>query len=276
MASSTFDSLFGGGIDPQLKRMVALSALAHVVLVLLAFLTLKSGPLPVDYSPAINVALVDLPEVTDLKDVKLGAPKPKQLPAPQEKKPEAKPAEAPKKIPEPEKKVFALEEQQKTTKRVTESKNTRRENLTARLDSAVDRIRNQRMAVARIRNKVPDTAMPEGTPGGNVRGTGALRVGYEAMLVMILRDMWELPPSFLGQNIEVVVSMQINPQGQIVDWRIERTSGNPAFDDTVYRAMTKTQLRQDLPVPDPAAYQMIKGGYSVTFNPLTFFQGETG
>jgi TonB family protein len=276
MASSTFDSLFGGGFDPQLKRMVALSALAHVALGLLAFITLKSGPLPVDYSPAINVALVDLPEVTDLKDVKLGAPKPKQLPAPQVKKPEAKPAEAPKKIPEPEKKVFALEEQQKTTKRATESKSKRRENLTARLDSAVDRIRNQQMAVARIRNKVPDTAMPEGTPGGNVRGTGALRVGYEAQLVMILRDMWELPPSFLGQNIEVVVSMQINPQGQIVDWRIERSSGNPAFDDTVYRAMTKTRQRQDLPVPDPAAYQMIKGGYSVTFNPLTFFQGETG
>ena len=30
MASSTFESLFGGGIDPQLKRMVALSALAHL------------------------------------------------------------------------------------------------------------------------------------------------------------------------------------------------------------------------------------------------------
>src|SRR3990172_7350311 len=106
MASSTFDSLFGGGIDPQLKRMVALSALAHVTLGLLAFLTLRSGPLPVDYSPAISVALVDLPEVTDLKDVKLGAPHPKQLPAPQEKKPDAKRVVEAKKIPEPQKKVF--------------------------------------------------------------------------------------------------------------------------------------------------------------------------
>lgn len=276
MASSTFDSLFGGGVDPQLKRMVALSALVHITLGVLLFATFKGGPLPVDYSPAINVALVDLPEVTDLKDVKLGAPKPKQLPAPQQKKPDAKEASQAKKIPEPEKKVFALEEQQKTTKRATESKRLKPENLTAKIESAVDRIRKQQMAVARIRNRVPDTAMPEGTPGGNVRGIGALRVGYEAQLVMILRDMWELPPSFLGQNIEVVVSMHISPQGQIIDWNIERSSGNPAFDDTVYRAMTKTQQRQDLPVPDPGAYQLIKDGYEVTFNPLTFFQGETG
>ncbi|HLF91856.1 MAG TPA: cell envelope integrity protein TolA [Planctomycetota bacterium] len=275
MASSTFDSLFGGGIDPQLKRMVALSALAHVTLGLLAFLTLRSGPLPVDYTPAISVALVDLPEVTDLKDVKLGAPKPKQLPAPQPKK-ELREAAQAKKIPEPQKKVFALEEEKKTAKRATESKSTKRENLQAKLESAVDRIRRQQMAIARIRNRVPDTAMPEGTPGGSVRGTGALRVGYEAQIVMILRDMWELPPSFLGQNLETVVLMQINPQGQIVDWRIQQSSGNPAFDDSVYRAMTKTQQRQDLPVPDPAAYQLIKDGYEVRFNPLTFFQGETG
>ena len=275
MASSTFDSLFGGGIDPQLKRMVALSALAHVTLGLLAFLTLRSGPLPVDYSPAISVALVDLPEVTDLKDVKLGAPHPKQLPAPQPKK-ELRAAAQAKKIPEPQKKVFALDEEKKTAKRATESKSTKRENLQAKLESAVDRIRRQQMAIARIRNRVPDTAMPEGTPGGNVRGTGALRVGYEAQIVMILRDMWELPPSFLGQNLEAVVLMQINPQGQIVDWRIQQSSGNPAFDDSVYRAMTKTQQRQDLPVPDPAAYQLIKDGYEVRFNPLTFFQGETG
>ncbi len=276
MASSTFDSLFGGGIDPQLKRMVALSALAHLTLGLLAFATFRGGSLPVDYSPAINVALVDLPEVTDLKDVKLGAPKPKQLPAPQQKKPEMKQAAPAKKIAEPEKKVFAVEEQAKTARKAIESRSKRQENLQPRLESAVERIRKQQMAIARIRNRVPDSAMPEGTPGGNVRGTGALRVGYEAQLVMILRDMWELPPSFLGQNIEVVVSMHISPQGQIVDWQIEHSSGNSAFDDTVYRAMTKTQQRQDLPVPDPAAYQFIKDGYEVQFNPLTFFQGETG
>lgn len=276
MASSTFDSLFGGGIDPQLKRMVALSALAHLVLGLLAFLTLRSGPLPVDYNPAINVALVDLPEVTDLKDVKLGAPKPKQLPAPQQKKPEVKEAPQAKKIPEPEKKVFALEEQQKTTKRATESKSLKRENLQAKIESAVDRIRKQQMAVARIRNRVPDSAMPEGTPGGNVRGTGALRVGYEATLLMILRDMWELPPSFLGQSLVATVFMRIGQDGRIEDWRIERSSGNPAFDDTVYRAMTKTQQRQDLPVPDPAAWQQVRDGYLIDFDPRTFFQGETG
>ena len=276
MASSTFDSLFGGGIDPLLKRMVALSALAHLLVGLLAFLAFKSGPLPVDYSPAINVALVDLPEVTDLKDVKLGAPKPKQLPAPQQKKPEAKEAAQAKKIPEPEKKVFALEEQSKTTKKATESKSTKRENLQAKIESAVDRIRKQQMAVARIRNRVPDTAMPEGTPGGNVRGTGALRVGYEATLLMILRDMWELPPSFLGQSLVATVFMKIGQDGRIEDWRIERSSGNPAFDDTVYRAMTKTQQRQDLPVPDPAAWQQVRDGYLIDFDPRTFFQGETG
>ena len=93
---------------------------------------------------------------------------------------------------------------------------------------------------------------------------------------MILQDMWQLPPSFLGQNIVAVVYMRIDQSGRIVEWRIERASGNAAFDDTVYRAMTKTQAREDLPVPDPAAYQLLKDGYEIEFNPLTFFQGETG
>ena len=276
MASSTFESLFGGGIDPQLKRMVALSALAHLSLAALLFVVFKSGPLPVDYNPAISVALVDLPEVTDLKDVKLGAPKPKQLPAPQEKKIEPKEIAKPKTIPEPQKKIFALEEQKKTTKKANESKSKREVSQAANIESAVDRIRRQRMAVAKIRQRALETAAPEGTPGGNVRGTGALRASaYDAQVQSILRENWELPSTFLSQDLHTHVYLKIDPTGHIVDWRIVRSSGNPVYDDTVHRAVAKTQI-DGFPAPDPEVYETIKDGYTIDFNPASFFSGDTG
>jgi len=276
MASSTFESLFGGGIDPMLKRMVGLSALVHLSIAVLVLVASRGGSLPVDYNPAINVALVDLPEVKDLKDVKLGTPMPKQLPAPQEKKPEAKAAE-PKKIPEPQKKVFSLEEEKKTTKRAAESKSRKEVSQLAKIESAVDRIRRQRVAVAKIRQRALETAGPEGTPGGSVRGFGAIRANaYNAQLVSILRENWELPNTFLGQDLHTIVFMRVDRSGQIADWRIVRGSGNPVFDDTVYRAMTKTQYGGQLPAPAPEVFETIKDGWDVDFNPESFFAGETG
>ncbi len=277
MASPTFESLFGGGIDPLLKRMVLLSAVMHVTIAALLVILARSAPLPVSYRPAIHVALVDLPEVTELKDVKLGAPKPKELPAAEPKKPAPEKAEKPKPEPAPQKKVIALKEEKKTKKRATVSKRQEESSQRARMESAIDRLRRQRVAVSKIRQRALDTAAPEGTPGGSVRGVGALRtVAYDAQLLAVLRENWELPNTFLGQALNTMVFMKIDRLGRIVEWRIVSGSGNSVFDDTVYRAMTKTQTGHEVPMPDPEVYELIKDGYMIDFNPADFFSGEMG
>jgi outer membrane biosynthesis protein TonB len=277
MAPPTFESLFGGGIDPLLKRMVLLSALMHVTIAGLLLVLARSAPLPVSYRPAIHVALVDLPEVTELKDVKLGAPKPKELPAAERKKPTPEKAEKPKPEPAPKKKVVALKEEKKTDKKATVSKRKEEASQRARMESAVDRLRRESVAVSKIRQRALDTAAPEGTPGGNVRGVGAFRtVAYDAQLLAILKENWELPSTFLGQPLSTVVSMKIDRLGRIVEWRIVSSSGNPVFDDTVYRAMMKTQAGHEIPVPEPDVYELIKEGYRIDFNPKDFFSGEMG
>lgn len=277
MAAPTFESLFGGGIDPLLKRMVLLSAVMHVTIAGLLVILARSAPLPVSYRPAIHVALVDLPEVTELKDVKLGAPKPKELPAAEPKKPTPEKAKKPKPEPAPKKKVIAVKEEKKTNKKATVSKRKKESSQGSRMESAIDRIRQQRVAVSKIKQRVLDTAAPEGTPGGSVRGVGAFRtVAYDAQILAILKENWELPSTFLGQPLSTLVFMKIDRLGRIVEWRIVSGSGNSVFDDTVYRAMMKTQAGHEIPMPEPEVYELIKGGYTIDFNPKDFFSGEMG
>lgn len=271
MASSTFDGGFGGGIDPQLKRMVGLSALAHLSIAALLITLAGNAPLPVNYSPSIQVALVDLPEVTEDKDVKLGQTKPKEPAPPQEKKPEAKKAK-----PAPEKKkVIALAEEKKTAKKPVDTRQELEAKRRASMESSIDRLKKQRVAVARVRQRALETDAPEGTAGGYVRGTGAIRtMAYDAHLVAVLRENWELPSTFMGQNLHTNVFMKVDRNGRVVEWRIVGGSGNSIYDDTVYRAMTKTQQRGDLPVPEPEVYESIKAGYNIDFNPADFFSGD--
>ncbi|MFQ5457478.1 MAG: energy transducer TonB [Myxococcota bacterium] len=275
MASTTFESLFGGGIDPQLKRMVALSVCAHLALALLILLMARASPLPVDYRPAIQVALVDLPEVEELKDVKLGAPKPKQLPPPQPKEPAPKKARA--RPVEPKKKVVAIEEARKTREKANEAKRKKAAEARAKKRKEAERLRRQNTAIARLRQRALDTAMPEGSAGGNVRGTGAIKaLAYDAQVRDVLADNWELPSSFLGQNLHTLVFMKLDRSGRIISWRIERGSGNPVYDDTVFRAMRKTETGPPFPEPDASVYETIKDGYIFDFNPKDFFSGDTG
>jgi outer membrane biosynthesis protein TonB len=263
MASTTFESLFGGGLDPHLKRMVALSAVAHVTFAALFLLLGRSSELPVDYRPAIQVALVDLPEVEDLKDVKLGAPKRKQQPPPQQKKPDPSTAKAD----PPKKKVFAVEEEKKTRKKAVDSKKKKE----------AARLREQNAAVARLQQRSLDTAMPEGSAAGNVRGTGAIKsLAYDATVLAILKDNWEVPNTFFGQNLHTHVFLKLNRMGRIIEWRIVQGSGNSVYDDTVYRAFRKIEMRQEFPQPDPEVYEsVLKQGYMIDMHPEAVFSGAT-
>jgi outer membrane biosynthesis protein TonB len=276
MASTTFESLFGGGLDPQLKRMVALSAAAHFIFAALFLLLGRSPQLPVDYRPAIQVALVDLPAVKDLKDVKLGAPRRKQLPPPQQRKPDPSKAKKAKADP-PKKKVFAVEEEKKTRKRAVDSKKKKEAAARAKKKRAAARLREQNTAVARLRQRSLDTAMPEGSAAGNVRGTGAIQaLAYDAHVMAILKDNWEVPNTFFGQNLHTQVFLKLNRMGRIIEWRIVRGSGNSVYDDTVYRAFRKIEMRQEFPQPDPEVYESIlKKGYIIDMHPEAVFSGAT-
>ncbi|MDP3940292.1 MAG: TonB C-terminal domain-containing protein [Deltaproteobacteria bacterium] len=272
MASFTFENLFGGEIDPKLKRMVAVSAFMHLTLFALILIMARNAPLPVNYQASIQVALVDLPEVNDLEQVKLGAPKPKQLPPPEAKKPEPKAAEKAKPA-EPKKKIVALEEAKKTEQKAADTKAKKEPVPAARMDSAVNRLRVQNTAIARIRQRALDTAMPEGTAGGNVRGIGALKgLAYDALVRGHLEYNWELPPTFLGQHLNTQVYMKIDRDGRLIEWKIVRGSGNSVYDDTVYRAFRKIELGQGFPRPEPEIYDsMLKEGYVIDMKAEDFF-----
>jgi TonB family protein len=99
MTSSTYAMLFGGPIDPQLKRMVAVSALAHLTLMLMVFLLFRNATLDIQDTPPIEVTIVELKEIPAFKSERGGggggAPAPARAPKAEAPKPAAPAKRAP-------------------------------------------------------------------------------------------------------------------------------------------------------------------------------------
>ncbi len=98
MTSSTYESLFGGAIDPKLKRMVAVSALAHLTIAFLLFLFARNAPIENIETPPIQVTIVDLKKIPEFMSRPGGggggSPAPKPAPKAEIPKPTAAPKPA--------------------------------------------------------------------------------------------------------------------------------------------------------------------------------------
>lgn len=78
-----------------------------------------------------------------------------------------------------------------------------------------------------------------------------VRYSWTAQLVGYIAQRWIRPPG-LPDDIYCVVDLELLPTGQIIQVNITRSSGVSAFDDSVLRAVNKSD---PLPLPeDPAAF----------------------
>jgi TonB family protein len=90
-----YESLFGGPVDPRLKRSVAVSALVHLTLALLLLFIARSAAPIIEESPPIQVTIVDLKKIPAFKSEPGGGGGGAPAPAPAPK-PEAPKAAGPK------------------------------------------------------------------------------------------------------------------------------------------------------------------------------------
>ncbi|MDZ7762638.1 MAG: cell envelope integrity protein TolA [Desulfovermiculus sp.] len=65
-----------------------------------------------------------------------------------------------------------------------------------------------------------------------------------------IRTNWRFPDLGGDEDLHATVQIQINEQGEIVDHSLERSSGNPQFDNSVLRAIARTGSLQAPPNPD--------------------------
>lgn len=85
---------------------------------------------------------------------------------------------------------------------------------------------------------------------------------WGTQLVAAIQRVWTYPPGTADQNLGCVVNMQLSATGEVLSARIQRSSGNSLFDDSVVRAVYKAS-----PMPLPRDARAFQPGINVTFKP---------
>lgn len=143
-----------------------------------------------------------------------------------------------------------------------------------KVQSALDEIRERQARqaerdalkdkLAKMRASVGAAAtVPADVPVGTPDGTGD-EVGISALVFVqvFIQENWALSPYLLDQsriaNLEAKATLRYSKAGKLVSYRIDQLSGNKQFDDSLKRAIIKSQ---QLPQALPKALNL-----AVTFN----------
>jgi len=279
---------------PPLKGMIVLSGAFHVLLAVLALaVSAFRGP-AFRLQP---VAVVDLVGGGEFRLAEAKAPGPAPAPAKEVVPPARKagkaakappkgkaakksaPSAAPeeyttsrKKAPDTsslEERLRKMREARAESESVRQAVETRRREEAAR---AAVRSVGERVA-HRIEAPPPGPSQGAGGPGGGAQGTVRLPPElreYFRRLEEAVREAWVLPEPVAREagNLMVELRIVIERDGRVSDTRVERSSGNAYFDDSVRRAIRKAS---PLPVPP----EKLRGGedhYEVGFR----FHGSGG
>jgi len=111
--------------------------------------------------------------------------------------------------------------------------------LAKRHKAVKDNLRGIQTKKEKAQNKTSRTAGAEVTE----RGTG--RDSYYGLITNKIRQQW-VYPDIETSELEVVVSIKIDREGKIFSQEIEKSSGNPLFDRSAMKAISKAS-----PLPPP-------------------------
>lgn len=104
--------------------------------------------------------------------------------------------------------------------------------------------RHTESAIEALRKKVASGGGRSGIPGG--RGTEA-GSDYANYIQSRLRDAFALTISSSSRNPSVVVRLTINSSGKLIKYRVEKSSGDTSFEESVSRAVE--QASENFPPP---------------------------
>ena len=215
-----------------------------------------SKPKPEPVKPAAQTVTPAVPKEPVKPEVKpLSKPEVKPLVKP-EPKPEPKPAEKP--VTKPTEKPAAKPDQAKEQKLQSALDEMReRQKREAERDALKDKLAKLRESAA-----VPATVaadVPVGMPDGQGEDVG---ISALAFVQAFIQQNWVLSPYLIDQsriaNIEARATLAYSAAGKLVRFRINNPSGNQQFDDSLKRAITKSE---QLPKPLPKDLELV-----VTFN----------
>ena len=265
-------------MEPLFRRMIAFSLAFHFAVLGIGLLWAALYAAPHRF---IKVAVVDLvggeafappPRETGRKEEQPAPPAPvKQATETKEKKKEpttpppvtakAEKKTAPEKVPEDAlaERIRKMREKRDSAEKLQEAVGAIRREKAAR--SAVRQVgerAGRKIDLSSVRPP-PKGAVP--SPSGGLSGAaGNARVppehlAYFRLLDEKIRSNWTVPALAVGEKETLMVQLRIviEKDGRVSQVRMEKTSGNPYFDDSVRRAINKAS---PLPVPP----EQLRGG----------------
>lgn len=281
--------------DPVFRKMLVLSVGLHVLAFILSAVWMAySRPLR-HLSPVTVVDLIGVGQ--------LAAPPEGRSAARQEARPSAAPAPAKEAAPRTAKKGKSPPKASKRaethtapppdTYSLSERMRRMRREVAERtqVNAAVEAMRREqeaRRAIGGIKERVgrrvelsavppgpkgTATSRPAGLPGasGTSKRESPELLAYARALDEKIRSNWTVPELEIknARNLIVQVRITIEKNGGVSNIRMEKSSGNPYFDDSVRRAIQKSS---PLPIP-PEQLRAGQDYYDVGFR---FFGGEDG
>lgn len=234
-------------------------------------------PEPVKKEPPPQPAKKEPPP----EPVKKEAPPPKPVAKPKEpaKKPpvkvSAKKAEQPKPVPAKESKPEAKKAAAEKPKAAPPKEEAKpQQSLQEQREAIAARLRDERLAAAvqRAQNRVEDEATGNGAGDGSGpasygpgEGAGGVLKGldwimYKNRVETMIRENWAWTGS--DRALEATVSFGITEAGEIVNFQVEKSSGDLTYDASIERAIKAVS---PLP-PPPEAYREEFSQYELTFN----------
>lgn len=206
--------------EPSLQRLAAFSFFLHLSALLVAFLLLRQSNQFI-MPPAYTVSLIS-PEVLKFKERReiQKAPRTLEKPSVIEKVPQK------------------VVQTKRNIKKTNEKAEKSVEETIAAIEAKkrVERIVRLRSVISLQAHGDNRTDSPEVTPIH--KGRGSLFDNYYAKIQREIWQQWVFPDT--GQkNLEAIISIRIKKDGTIITQKIEKSSGNPLFDRSANRALTK-------------------------------------
>jgi len=206
--------------EPSLQRLTAFSFVLHISALLIAFLILRQSNQFIMPS-AYTVSLIS-PEVLKGKETRKT---PKTL--------------------QTLKKPSVIEDIPKKNKKTTIEKKRETKKNEERVEERIAAIEAKKRVerIVRLRSMISLSArgnnqmdISEATPVPTGKGTI-----FDEYYAKIRREIWQqwVFPDTGQKNLEAIISIRIGKNGTITAQKIEKSSGNPLFDRSAIRALTK-------------------------------------
>jgi colicin import membrane protein len=222
--------------DAGLGSSLFFSLLLHTVFILMIVLVGSFRAIQLNEAPVYYVDVVNLP----VANPRSGSPSDRsrsQAPQAQAREREVMklPGSPPRKIPSVVSTKAKREPRPETEKEF-------QERLT-RLERKVEGSHTE-SAIEALRRKVASEGGRSGIPGGKGTEAGS---DYANYIQSRLRDAFALTISSSSRNPSVVVRLTINSSGKLIKYRVEKSSGDTTFEESVSRAVE--QASENFPPP---------------------------